>query len=147
MGTNFYWKEARNEDDDHIEQHIGKRSAAGLYCYDCGSTLNRGGTTFIHKGSVKDMVNTWLDTCPCCGKSREEGHFTKTEEVIRTGVATCCSFTWTVMKHKRAIEERVKTNPDKKIIVDEYGEVFSAREFLELLRICPIEFQSPCEFS
>ena len=36
MGTNYYWKDKHEncEYEDDIQVHIGKRSAAGLYCWD-----------------------------------------------------------------------------------------------------------------
>ena len=62
MGTNFYWtkiqpwflENAKNivldlkEDYESPVIHIGKRSAAGLYCTKCGCTINRYGTQSIH---------------------------------------------------------------------------------------------------
>ena len=37
MGTNFY---IIDKDQEYSEgRHIGKRSAAGWYCWDCGTTL------------------------------------------------------------------------------------------------------------
>ena len=154
MGTNFYWKETRHEEEGHILQHIGKRSAAGYYCYDCGTTLHRNGIEDVHKGGPK---TAWFEACPCCGKTKEnrtihtstggvELGFATAADVTRTGVSTCCSFTWTLMKHKREIEWLGSFNPDEKVIVDEYGDELSAREFLEMYQICPIEFQMPCEF-
>ena len=41
MGTNYYLKGHRG--DDNPKYHIGKRSAAGLYCWDCHITLCKGG--------------------------------------------------------------------------------------------------------
>ena len=53
MGTNFYWIVTGTAavpsdvkvpiEEDSPEVHIGKRSAAGPYCWDCGVTLCEGG--------------------------------------------------------------------------------------------------------
>lgn len=137
MGTNFYWKGYEHSDD--IKHHLGKRSGAGLYCYDCGTTLNRGGINVIHES--ESIWNKWLDECLACGKQYDEA---KDGEMI--GVDYCCSFTWTVMKHLEQIKQFAKDNYEDKIIVNEYGEEFTAKEFLEMLKGCPIWFQSPYEF-
>lgn len=135
MSNNYYWIDERHENEDHIFQHIGKTSAAGYYCYDCGTTLNSGGTQYVHRGKrgdKDDMFNIWLDACPGCGEEKK---------------TTCSSFTWTLLKHKNEITNLAKTHPLKKIIVDEYGKEMTADEFLEKLQYCPIQFQMPSEFS
>lgn len=161
MSTNYYWKEERHEQEENIQQHIGKRSGAGLYCYDCGTTLNRGGVMYIHQGkngTTDDLFNVWLDKCPSCGNSKEgkdgfenstsalELGFAKEQDIKKSGISTCCSFTWTLKKHMNEIMQIWNTGSDEKIIVDEYGEEFSAGEFIKMLEICPIEFQTPSEF-
>jgi hypothetical protein len=56
------------------------------------------------------------------------------------GVHSCSSFTWTMMVHKRWIEG--KYNYDIKIIVDEYGVEYTAKEFLDMVEAnCQIQFQ------
>ena len=150
MGTNFYWLGHDHEYD--IQQHIGKRSAAGLYCFDCGTTLNTRGTDLIHHGR-----GTWLKECPSCGAAEsvreslsysaagvELGLATREGDTPK-GVRTACSFTWTLLKHKRTIEA-LRGNPEP-VIEDEYGRAYTAAEFLAELKWCPIEFQSPAEFS
>ena len=111
MGTNFYWKKLPKElkqyekniqtitNDKHMNPlwHIGKRSAAGRYCEDCGTTFCRNGTSRIHyddnpyelfsKEYKEAQKHYWYDKCPICGK---EG-------------ITICSFTWTFMKQKQAL--------------------------------------------
>ena len=73
MGTNFY------EFKDGVEgRHIGKRSAAGLYCHDCGVTLcaraydrwekkEVEGEEAVHQGD-----SFWYDACPKCGNPSTE---------------------------------------------------------------------------
>lgn len=142
MGTNFYWKELPKEfkrykanvekyigdcDDTHnVLLHIGKRSAAGLYCYECGTTLNKYGTDFVHDS----MYDDWYEVCPICGR---EG-------------TPICSFRWTFMKHKWMIEKLAHEGCKEKCIVDEYGDSYSPIEFLSEVST-PIEYQACCEFS
>lgn len=143
MGTNFYWREVPKEferykanvekyigaiDDnpDNVLLHIGKRSAAGLYCRDCGITLNKHGTGYVHNC---DYADWWYKRCPICG---------------REGVPVS-SFCWTFMKHKWLIEALADEGWTKKLIVDEYGDSYSPIEFLQEINT-PIEFQSCCEF-
>src|SRR5437879_5718682 len=72
MGTNFYWRTAATllptgedvpEDSDDPRIHIGKRSAAGPYCWDCDQTLCKDGIDGIHQGK-----SGWYPACPRCGK-------------------------------------------------------------------------------
>lgn len=152
MGTNYYWKNYGERSDD-INIHIGKRSAAGLYCYDCGTTFTREGTELLHTGK-----STEYDNCPCCGKTIDENNksiynaanvelgFQKDIHGIKLkGVQTASSFTWTLMKHKYNIIKKMKITD--KLIVDEYDREFTCKEFVEnVLVFCPIEYQTPCEF-
>jgi len=131
MGTNFYVKGHRHNDDP--KYHIGKRSAAGLYCWDCGATLCVGGESRVHYGGPL------YDKCPICGKARIEESleqssagrelgFNKSKPRKKTGVSSCSSFTWA-----RDIGKIQK-------IVDEYGTVYTRAEFEAMLLECPIQF-------
>ena len=151
MGTNFYWKDVETEDRDDVRHHIGKRSAAGLYCWDCGTTLHEGGTTQVHSGKGR-----WHEECPICGGKREAGTkgtahvelgFAEPTDVPRTGVSSASSFTWTMMRHKRELEALAGTGGDWKCVVDEYGDEFTAQEFLKSELACvAIEMQYAREF-
>lgn len=151
MGTNFYWADAEESDD--IQVHIGKRSGAGLYCWDCGTTLHMNGTMGVHL--VSDM---WFTACPGCGAERT------TEPVVgsamgaelglnappkeNTGVRGCSSFTWTLLKHKRRIRMLAGRLDDRKLIVDEYGKLYTPGEFLrDALSSVAFESQYPGRFS
>jgi hypothetical protein len=132
MGTNFYIKGHRNNDDP--KYHIGKRSAAGVYCWDCGVTLCAGGASRVHYG------DKWLEACPKCGKlpgkepldqscaGREIG-FNKAEPKKKTGVSSCSSFTW------------ARDLGSIKKIVDEYGTEYTLKEFESILSECPIQYR------
>jgi hypothetical protein len=150
MGTNFYW--VGHQRSETIYHHIGKRSAAGRYCYDCGSTFNRDGTTEVHSGSLGDRFG-WDTVCPCCGKSPDdttkqydpvmvELGFQKPCDIKPAGISGASSFTWTMMKHKWVLEKRIGWKRSQ--VVDEYGKKYTAKEFLDMIeRTCPIQFQLP----
>ena len=130
MSTNFYWKELPTElkkletqENHDILMHIGKRCLAGKYCWDCGITGNRFGTTFVHD-SERD---SWYVKCPICGKEMDK---------------YTCSFTWTFMLQKKIIENM---SGNEKCIVDEYGEEYTAEEFFMGANY-PIQFQDASDF-
>lgn len=139
MGTNFYvrgWKSANAMDPKY---HIGKRSAAGLYCWDCGLTLCKGGEAKVHYDSE------WYKQCPQCGKKpKNEGiaHSAAGRELgfnseaprRKTGVSSCCSFNW-VMEPGQFLDRKVT-------VWNEYGDNFSMDEFKAILEECPIQYKS-----
>ena len=132
MGTNFYLNGHRYNDDP--KYHLGKRSAAGFYCWDCGVTLCKDGNDGIHSGR-----SDWYDKCPNCGKGKNEESlsndsagrelgFNKKPLQKKTGVASCSSFKWA-----RELG-RVKK------IEDEYGKKITRKEFEKMLEECPVQF-------
>ena len=155
MGCNFYTQKPSEEDwDDEYEYHIGKRSAAGIYCWDCMVSLNKFGEDEVHNSHIAYDQNSmeqitrqrkmeWYDECPECGKSakkeslgnssigRELG-FNKNPHEKKTGVASCSSFRW-AMKPDHFVRKVVD-------IWDEYGKKYSLEEFESILEECPIRF-------
>lgn len=141
MGTNFYWREIPKEfkrykanvenyigdcDGTHnVLLHIGKRSGAGLYCRECGTTLNKHGTDHVHDCNFSE----WYEVCPICGK---EG-------------TPIFSFRWTLMLQKWLIKVYAIQGITDKLIVDENGEEYTPQEFLNAVET-PIEYQLCCEF-
>jgi len=137
MGTNFYWR-----DDGDIDIHIGKRSAAGNYCWDCGISLCAAGHHEVHFGSSR-----FLKECPVCGKKptdedlnnsaagRELG-FNENKPQPKTGVRSCCSFSWAMSPGHF---HELKSAPNLHI-ENEYGETFTVEEFSEVLSECPIKY-------
>ncbi len=137
MGTNFYVRGWKSRDSMDPKYHIGKRSAAGLFCWDCGVTLCKGGPTGVHH------EYPWFTACLLCGqKQSEEGWessagrelgFAKYPPGKKAGVKSCCSFTW-CMDPDKFLKKRVT-------IWNEYGDNFSHDEFLKILEECPIQFK------
>jgi hypothetical protein len=129
MGTNFYAGGI----------HIGKRSAAGFYCWDCGVTLCKGGEAKVHY----DVG--FYDRCPKCGKApkretlsegavgRELG-FNKSKPAPKTGVQSCASFSWAISP------ETWRTIIGRKRIKDEYGRWLCRADFEAVLSECPIQY-------
>lgn len=141
MGTNFYRDRPARGLAYH---HLGKRSAAGRFCWDCNLTLHRGGPSQIHYSSE------WHERCPGCGALPQpvslssgaaavELGFAPAAMVRPTGVGTCASFTWAAPKDE--VVAWCRRHPRAKIIEDEYGQMLSGTEFLTMLEsCCPIEF-------
>ena len=158
MGTNYY---IRGKDVEEV--HVGKRSAAGLYCWDCNMTLCIEGPGRIHQGCKKWVSNEkkcdgthhgscdgghWFDSCPSCGKNRVEEDldsssagrelgFNKSPYKRKTGVATCSSFTWA--GRKIDLLKMANDTGLEKPIFDEYDRAMTVEEFLALLTECPIQ--------
>ncbi len=138
MGTNFY---ILHTDIDSPKYHIGKRSAAGLYCWDCHLTLHKDGEATIHHGTG-DRVD-WYDKCPSCGKEYKPESLECSSAGVELGVAkhlsphqgvtTVASFTW-AMPPSHILGKSV-------VITDEYGNRYSNKQFRDMLsEMCPIEF-------
>jgi hypothetical protein len=154
VGTNFYT-------DRKNTQHIGKRSAAGLYCWDCGVTLCRGGEPGIHQGGprvvgsagLRPGVNTqdpnWYTECPRCGQKKTSSKndwiksgpvavelgFAEPELTRPKGVTGCSSFTW-AMRPEAFLVRRPNT-----LVWDEYGRRMTHREFVQMIDLnCPARF-------
>ena len=57
MGTNYYLKLNECKHCDRYEEvHIGKRSSAGRYCFDCGISMCVDGEDKVHSGSNFNKV-------------------------------------------------------------------------------------------
>lgn len=166
MGTNYYIKgypeDSEFDDRNSIRWHIGKRSAAGLFCFDCGISLGIGGNRHVHncartlpqylQNLHKDMIEQGkeqYDRCPMCGKEyvKEdfgastagiELGFNQNQTEKRTGVRSASSFTFAMGLY--ALMGRLDEEGffgDDKCIVDEYGREFSIAEFMDILNAIP----------
>lgn len=143
IGTNYYFRfpESVDRHDWNVRHkyHIGKRSAAGWYCWDCGITLCKSGNEGVHRGHA-----AWYDHCPVCDLTipteslsvssvgRELG-FNRLPPQKKIGVASCSSFNWAVLQ--TALEGLTG-----KCIDDEYEDQFTLAEFQEILVECPIQY-------
>jgi hypothetical protein len=145
MGTNFYLNYVTRGDSGDPKYHVGKRSAAGLYCWDCGVTLCTGGEEGIHYSQ-----HGWHDKCPQCGQERiDEGvfggaagrelGFNKETPQRKTGVQSCASFSWGI--DRGDVEKKAKRIQRYRMhgIVDEYGQGYTWEEFLQVLEECPVQ--------
>lgn len=116
--------------------HIGKRSAAGLYCYSCNSWLH-------DPANCDTRPPEERKTCKYCGRGAEDGlnRATSTElgfskaETTRPdgGVKGTCSFGWAnwpdeVYRICHAAPE------DIPLIIDEYSQTMTGPEFLAMMR-------------
>lgn len=155
MGTNFYI--VGHQDDDSPKWHIGKRSAAGLFCWDCNVTLCKAGNAGIHVGEnslnmSENPRRRWHSACPICRSTpaaeplanssggRELG-FNKNAPTAKRGVASCSSFTWAMSQEE--LKNKIKKWrfwPWKTVVVDEYGHRFTAKQFEAVLSECPVRF-------
>jgi hypothetical protein len=154
MGTNFYYAEdlekynermdaksdPLQENYDEYEGHIGKRSAAGPYCWNCNITLCKQGEEEIHSGKGE-----FYNTCPICGSAKQKENmsnsaagrelgFANGAPKIKTGNASCSSFTWAM---KPSHFDRL--NPGT-IFYDEYRRKYFREEMLDMLSECPVQF-------
>ena len=130
MGCNFYTIKGI---------HIGKRSASGMYCWDCRLTLCKEGESGIHYGASE-----WFKSCPKCGMGeivesfesssvgRELG-FNREKPKEKNGVKSCSSFSWAI--------EPEKLKPIRKI-KDEYGHKYTKKEFEQVLTECPVRYST-----
>lgn len=164
MGTNFYWNNGYDDEsegwpvevvngEDDIQVHIGKRSSVGRYCWTCGITLTAEDTRDCH-GRHKCVQ----DTCPGCGAEWSDAcarrcvdafvelGFCEAGDVDRSGLGTACSFTWTMMRHKRLLESL--RGYEVPVVRNEYGDLFTPAKFLDnALNPVAMEFQCARVFS
>uniref|UniRef100_A0A6H1ZCI3 Uncharacterized protein n=1 Tax=viral metagenome TaxID=1070528 RepID=A0A6H1ZCI3_9ZZZZ len=144
MSCNYYLSGNKNSDDP--EFHIGKRSAAGYYCWNCRKTLCMGGESKIHYTG-----HDWSETCLVCGAKKEkesletssagrELGFNKNPSK-RSGVRSVSSFTWAMPKEILTKKLKGKLWLFKPI-EDEYGRKFTLKQFMKKLEDCPIEYYS-----
>ncbi len=145
MGTNFYLMRGVKVPSSNTIKHIGKRSAAGIYCWDCGVSLASSSLRLLHS-SVNECGYP-LESCPICGKTKDkedlsnnsagrELGFNKSDPMRKKGVKSVSSFLWAVPA-EWFYNKFCVTN--KKIIKNEYGDKYTYIEFLCILRECPIQ--------
>jgi len=121
MATNYYFVDKKYK----IVRHIGKRKAAGLFCWECNLSLCAAGNHQVHQKS------RWLDECAICGRQEIKNNTTR-----KKGVARCSSFTWAVSPGRF---QYLRKTPNL-IIQNEYGETLTNGEFALMLSECPIQY-------
>lgn len=136
--------EIEDEDDFDVPAHIGKRSAAGWWCYSCGVTLCIGGKENVHSGYAD-----WYKNCPKCKRPKNQENlgdgaagvelgFASPRVEKPSGVSSCSSFSWA--QEPDRVLAICQERPDEEIVVDEYGRALTGRAFAEMLAVnCPIQ--------
>lgn len=122
MGTNFYW-------DEKHRQHIGKRSAAGIWCWDCGCVVEYK-ITHIECPSCHKKYQPYSEDFTTNSVGRELGLNTNPPKK-KTGLASCSSFTWAITPEAFKASKRRK-------IYDEYHRIYTRQDFKNVLEECPI---------
>lgn len=163
MGTNFYLRgwtydedaktytelkcySSKIDGDDSPSTHIGKRSAAGPYCWDCDETLVIGGKSAIHHSN-----SGVYDECPKCGRGPDlpspliggaaavELGFAKPNTLRPTGVRSCSSFSWA--QPEDGFMAFIREHRNHAVVISEYGDVMSGGEFVAMLESnCPVRY-------
>ena len=142
MGTNFFTKHP-NEIEDLMDPkfHIGKRSAAGPYCWKCGITLCKKGNSRVHYSDLS--MDSWYKSCPVCGNgympkdfsqssAGKELGFNKNPPLIKVGVTSCCSFNWAM--HPNNLNGLSS-------VYDEYGQSYTFFNLMLMILLdCPIQY-------
>lgn len=94
-------------EDPNGGAHIGKRSAAGKYCFNCNHTACNGGVKGVHQNG-----SSFSNECPICGRKTEYTY----------------SFTF---QWSKEIWKRIFEKADTLSIYDEYDREFTKEEFLQ----------------
>lgn len=153
MGTNFYLTPeaicelhgldadaARGLDDLDPLRHLGKRSAAGPYCWDCDMTLCLGGPSAVHSGVG------FHSKCPRCGGKpkgipqavRLELGFAEPNQERPTGVTSASSFGW-AHDPVTATLYLLGAGAAREVVESEYGERLTGAAFIDMLeKQCPL---------
>ena len=156
MGTNYYIKGYSENDNMNPNWHIGKRSAAGHFCFDCDTTLCVDGPERVHYCRTGNRDTQWHTSCPMCGKMPNQENmaqssgglelgFNKNPYVKKTGVASASSFSFAMSLRdlKRALKHDFG-KLSKAIVVDEYDREYSYKEFIDMLNTIPKCLQYDC---
>ncbi len=124
MGTEYYIKDKTKEMNQGI--YIGKRSAAGKFCYKCRMTLHRGGPDMIHT-----VTGQWAAACMKCNSN--------------DFVSPAMSFTFNINLPdlcNTLVESGYNLDNDLCIVGSNSEKAFSFDEFIEGLKECAITFNS-----
>lgn len=145
MRKNYY---LLNPDLPHVESqrsdpriHIGKKSAAGFYCFDCDRPLWIGPIELLHFSEHARKFR--VKRCPTCGQEpeieplsrssvgRELGFNKMSYPQVKTGVKSTSSFSWAMTPE--FFDQHVG-----EFVWNEYGDQLSVGEFRAILKECKI---------
>lgn len=162
MTTNFYLKEDFKNlyPIEREELLIGKRAAAGHYCWGCRRILihcwSMNAHSLVHSSlkSVTDFMGTThnverLSECPSCGKEYEkegwngavgrELGFNETKPTEKAGVKSTGSFMF-ALRFQESFKLFNSLNNNRKVIIDEYDKEYTLKEFFSILSECAIQY-------
>jgi hypothetical protein len=116
--------------------HIGKRSAAGLYCYSCNAW-------FHDPANCDERPKDERTSCKYCGAQAKSGMnratsvelgFAKPEPLRpESGVEGTCAFLWANWPDE--VYHIARQAPaEMQLVVDEYGKTMTGKEFVNMLR-------------
>lgn len=116
--------------------HIGKRSAAGLYCYSCNAW-------FHDPAACDERPKDQRTSCKYCGAEHKSGMnratsvelgFAKPESLRpESGVEGTCTFSWANWPDE--VYHIARQAPaEMQLVVDEYGRTMTGQQFLDMLR-------------
>jgi len=120
---------------DDPEFHIGKSSAAGMWCFDCNVTLKKGGIEQVHhscdcpdRHGLHERIacdRHWHKACPQCGKPAIDDWSKRLDYPIRP----CSSFSW-AMDPMKFMLKALKAKSAFRQIEDEYGRKYTMKNFI-----------------
>ncbi len=126
-------------------EHIGKRWAAGIWCWDCKVRC------FVESDEVPFFKS--LEACPKCGKPVTKGNgfnpamrelgFDKTREHNHVGIDGASGFNW----HAKDKRDALRKLRGIKKVRTEYGDYWSIKRFWRMFNDIIIENYSNYEFS
>lgn len=153
MGMNIYTirkkplKEWDSFNNKHIlnyeDKHIGKRYAAGVWCWDCKVPLFDEDRTETVAGL---QMPVQLDKCPSCGKQKEETvynpalrelGFDKSKPKQHTGIDGASGFIWCIDDTYglgTSKEEILYCINKEKYVIDEYGRKMTVKAFHDMFK-------------
>jgi hypothetical protein len=116
--------------------HIGKRSAAGLYCYNCNAWLH-------DPAGCDERPKEERTSCKYCGTEYKPGMNRATSVELgfsqprplrpESGVEGTCVFSWANWPDE--VYNIARQAPaEMPLVVDEYGRIMTGQEFVDMMR-------------
>lgn len=147
MGLNIYVYDKKSVDGRGA--HIGKRSAHGVWCWDCKEEAKLTNSSF---------------TCFFCGQQREKNDktlfnpafrelgFDRSNPSSKKGVDGACSFRWQLGDEDKNLGAKTVQEMKEKItgiktFITEYGDLLDQKQFEALLSECLVHDYEFSNFS